>query len=1078
MCEVIVSEGGQPCGFASETNRIHNGHLTACHRGKVSCSVCKRVFADDELYEQHKSAKECSKKRSRVFVPGEQAYLEAMRQEEATRRLEREKIVQKAAESEALLNLLYTPVVDDDSAGEGLYMMGYRRKDNDDADEDMGDHVPGDEVFMREEMEASYFTSLSTPEDDAAKCVHERFVTHEQLVVGYCAWEKKMIEDRECTLALSTMMDLPGAATVERYQAIENLYRDVIVPNSLQTQAQKDLHQWIYDNAPGLVPEAFAEFTRARLSFEQCTKFVKVLVMTNPPINCFVIPITEVARPDMASDRLICQVPALVPKLDPVTNMLLHYVDGYLHTKRFADLCDYFKGARFIASQVFADEMRLTKRNSRQMHGVYWRVMNVAEEERGDWQLVSMVPQFSDSDGAEHGLSIADCVLVRRMLMHQTLDVLFMYAGVEIGQSPTIVRLSSGRDVECWSVVSSIVADGKAVNELHGRPTITNTSIAPDNACFRCGPVHANELHETKKWPTIHHNEEYKELRRQLLCEALDTGTDKETREAKKKAKTDSQRFGFLLLLPAYFHLAHFNGAEDILEDLQHVNPAGIGKNLMTYFSAAILTVLPLSNAVMKCTTAVNTSAIHHLSLEVGDQVELIDAPKGAMFDHATHTYCRLKLLVEVSEGFVPLSSLKKKTAANVSSIRFNERFDAALQQTSNAYIKGYDKFDANCCRKMSDYDGGGGLGEGFSRATTAELVLLYMPRMIAELLLEEAGVLCLPEKSSLLRKGRWIIDTLEAYNKYYWNLRRASLFESEAAVVRDQAILVQDLLNNHFMRFSKVDNNTMKHHGMQHLAMNAEKHGGSNITSTGAGDHAHLSTKARFMASSKTRMQEALHEEMLANGPKPCFIVPAKHVAGLKPPGVVGEGTLTTWRSLVVALQKELAIEGWDLQILNAPGVAVGKYIRDTVRASQSSAVDYNDFMASSCRVHHSLILPDGLSKVYGSSLFKNCERRDFVELTNGDGPSILARVMAIVQFQEPGVWGKSVQKVIVEICVAEERSIFHELFGWRIFSEGSEWLVLDIAQIVRPVSAQPSVLDNRFHSVLPDKHEPRIRL
>jgi hypothetical protein len=380
---------------------------------------------------------------------------------------------------------------------------------------------------------------------------------------------------------------------------------------------------------------------------------------------------------------------------------------------------------------------------------------------RGRFDIVGFVPTISDEDAAKCGLSKAKAVLMRALLQQQALRVVLLFGGFRPDSPIVVLENDSGGVFRCRNVLGNVRADGEELCSLVCRVIAASEKHAKELACYR-HKIKSTQLSEVVADPDRDHEfychgEAYRSLFDKLLAEA-EWKSDKATKES-------FRRFGLIPIRPALFDAWLFDCAHDVVGDIQHVGPHGIGLFLLHNLAAALHSVFPdqEGKACVRRSVYPARDAVNELELVPNEIVDvLLERPR----DVPARQGCVWVRLEGGREGFAPSDALTITTAVDACFVAAIREFDDGLRDMGSSYVHSYKRFDFRSLEEAAQSD-----SALFGRATTVEMVLLYAPFILAYVLRESVG-------------ASWIVETFLMYNRFYWNWRREVHFAGDGDII------------------------------------------------------------------------------------------------------------------------------------------------------------------------------------------------------------------------------------------------------------------------------------------------------
>ncbi len=306
------------------------------------------------------------------------------------------------------------------------------------------------------------------------------------------------------------------------------------------------------------------------------------LVMHHIPLLLSGIAIFE------AADTVFTWSP--MTKINPRTLLDEQCVERWLHSARFRQLLDAVgPGVAIVGWSIFVDKTRLVKYGNRKGHVVLACPLN---NPRGRFDIVGFIPEIAEEEARAAGLTSPKTVtLLKLHILHQALHVVLLYGGLR-GDSPSfLVKVAQGEPIPARNVLGNVRVDGEELCAVTGRVIVTSDRIAKDCSCYRHHMPSA-KLSEPVLDSDVAHGfyshggQYYANLQR--LLDALD-----DPAHHKKDVLAHFRRLGLYPIMPALARAWCFDSAKDVLGDIQHVGPHGIGLLLLQFLPKALHLVFP-----------------------------------------------------------------------------------------------------------------------------------------------------------------------------------------------------------------------------------------------------------------------------------------------------------------------------------------------------------------------------------------------------------------------------------------------------------------------------------------------------
>jgi hypothetical protein len=819
----------------------------------------------------------------------------------------------------------------------------------------------------------------------------------------------------------------------------------LLTNGKVEKQSQRNIFAWLRTSVGPLMvdvernrlPATFDEFRN--LLDERSDLIVETPLCSNPLIVFFHIPLL------LALEEVILAPDTVQHARSPadVDAPIRVFCDG----EKFSLIRQNVGSGMCVAVwSLFVDKTRLVQHGTRKGHVVLACPLN---NPRGRFDIVGFVPTITNEAAVQAGVAVSKAPLWRAHLQQQALRVVLLYGGFRIDSPLSVVTSDAGKMLNCRNVLGSVRVDGEELCSVVCRVISASANHAKELACYR-HRIDSHQLSEVVANPDVEHNfySHNNDGYRAFVTSMLVWG--KTVPEA--TAKKGFRKYGMLPIEPAVMDAYLFDSAQDVVGDIHHVGPHGIGLFLLHQLAAALRAVFPAKDGCGKVTRDVipieNAEEDHLIELSRGDEVTmLLHVPQGV---EGRQGYSWVRD-VENREGFVPSDALCVTRAFDEEAVNALREFDKGLRVASGAYIHSYKTFDFRSLEEAAA--SGSAL---FARATTVETVLLYAPFILAFVLRERPA-------------ARWITDTFLMYNRFYWNWRREVFVPADGVVMDQQRFELKTLMKNHWAAFSKTELNFMKFEQLDHVVHDLRRHGTVRYTGTGPGDNAHIRVaKIPFRASNKTKDEAALNLQLLAFGSAPSFLVRGAEQAGQeKRVGFVGEGGVCTLNFLIVLLARSMKAQNWEEDVVNQSLAVFHLLHRRYVAQFGGSALSFEKFTLWRATVHHSARI--GNVAVYASDSYHGARRHDFVRLVDGS----ICRVVALLSLKVP--MAEEVPLALVEDTVEENVQAL-SMLATTIISESSTWRFVGLDMIGDVVACLPHPEARAWHFVIRKKHDDTL--
>lgn len=837
----------------------------------------------------------------------------------------------------------------------------------------------------------------------------------------------------------------------------ESLFQNVILPHRLGAGPVARIHSWLRDVVgPRLspldretIPEALSEFR----AFGEARSdiMVEVVLCSHPLVTMVVLPLMLTGREVFtAPDTQFTDSPPRM-ETNPSTGSQEPAIRSWCDAGKFKWICnaELLLGVLCVFWSFFVDSTRLTRFGNRKGHAILACPLN---NSRGDFDLVGFIPHVSNEHGREAGLSAAQTRILRALIIQRALFVSWLYGGMIGEERPYVVRNQNGGYALGRHVLGNMRLDGEAICYCSSRVIVTSSRHAPKCACFR-HEIRSDQLSEVIRNPSAEHspykhNAAYKAKFQSIVRNFWDSKIPKE------QSKRACQELGFLPIEPAYFDVPLFDGASDLCGDYHHQGPHGLGMFLLDHLSEALQQAFPLevAHACLKSHHIPCNYAVDELELYVGDRVIVALQPP-----HGVHVRAGMSwVTADNASGFVPTNFLSVTRAHDHNFKESLREIDVGVRCCGSFYVRSFDPVDF-ASFVLAEETKQENKSSFFNRATTVEIVLLFMPFVLAFVLRDRP-------------RFRWITNSFLCYNKMYWNWRRTVFFVSDRVVLDEQRVAFKFLLCKHWTEFSKTRFNFMKMEQIDHMVADLIWHGPVRYTGTGSGDHAHkVTAKKPFQLSNKTKNESSLHKQMACIGPVPTFLTEAKDTVRERVIGLTGTGCMSFINSIVRNLLQALHNDDvdWENEATNGPLFATVQLWKK-IMSSCGIDCDFDSFNLWRVSVHHSFTLCKGV-EIFGSSSFHDRARHDFVTLVNQS----ISRVVAIVNLEIPSIGWRSFALCEQMINV---HNIDLEYLGFPILVSTVDWDWVSLVDIVKPLSVLCHPSDPTLFFIIHDKHEERL--
>ncbi len=788
------------------------------------------------------------------------------------------------------------------------------------------------------------------------------------------------------------------------------------------------------------LPATFKQFSE--LVDERSHLIVETVICDNPPMSLFHIPLL-LALPNVALE------PDTVVQFAVPTEgeEQVECLRAFWHGDKFRRIVAAVgPDMSVVVWSLFVDKTRLVQHGTRKGHVVLACPLN---NPRGRFDIVAFIPTITDEDATKVGLTLQSAVLMRAHLQQQALRVILLYGGFCADSPVQMLENVDGVWQRCRNVLGNVRADGEELCAVVSRVIAASEKHAKEMACYR-HHIHSSQLSEVVANPDLDHrfycqNAKYRAWFDELLSAAPN--------QSQEKTKTEFRRFGLIPIRPALFEAFLFDCAQDVVGDIQHVGPHGVGLFLLHHLAEALHDVFPDRDAEG---TAVRDyipefGAVQELEMFAGEDVDVfLHLPLGVS-SRAGFVWVRT---VGAHEGFVPADAVSIKAPHDADFLGALKEFDRGLQRIGKSYVRSYKRFDFRSLEEASQSD-----SALFGRATTVEMVLLYSPFILSYVLRNVHG-------------AGWIVETFLSYNRFYWNWRREVVRRGEGAVMETQRVHFKTLMKEHWTKYSRTGLNFMKFEQLDHVVHDLYRHSTVRYTGTGPGDNAHIRVaKIPFRLSNKTKDEAVLNKQLLSFGSAPCFLnAPAisRWQRSSDNVSLVGRGTARVLNHFVVEQMRVLQKLGWDSTLVNQPNQAVRKLYHFWC-SRLGTSVNYLEFTAWKIRQHHAARI--GTVEVCASDSYHKTSCHDFVRLRDGS----ICRLVALISLAVP-VLGDQMIALVEETVV--ERVAELEVLGVPVISESDTWKWIDLALIVDVVCCLCHPSDRAWYFVIRNKRDENLWL
>lgn len=836
----------------------------------------------------------------------------------------------------------------------------------------------------------------------------------------------------------------------------------------LSDASLRAFHSWVRDDLNPLLPEKerleCSSFDAFKRQFDvRSGSVVETIVCTHPKV-------TFIHRPLLLESSEISEHEGMVfsftekTEVNPRTNSHERAIRNWVDGGKMKELCNQIKGP-FNAIGVFYDEtqvisvstivmvlltiliMQVVDHGNRSMAPIMVYVQNSHERE-GQFEVLGHIPQMSDEVLLESGVLKSECSLFRAMLVNKCMRAFLLWGGM-IGQQPVRfpVRLNGSIAMGC-NVLAIVRADLPARRAVLGQ---VGFSKPPENRKIGCyaHEVPCTSLNRVVADPSeraYDHNERFVGVWRQLVSQLDDPST---RREAMDKLAS----YGLQPFVSPVTECKLFNGARDAPEDPTHQVELGLGIFLMENLPNAVRLAFPDTRIQAKAKTAIFVSNVQsswgliaigrgeRVSWDANEQPELPPQLKDCVY---------VRVESSKSVGWIPRAALKVTRHANADFCDALARIDGALTMMGEAYVGcGFRSFDF-----VSYLDQATKGATIFGRATALELQLFCLPFALASVV---------PISHS------WITETFLVLAKFRYNWGRDVFFESDGPVMEAQRVKLQELMMQHWSRWSSVDLNTAKFHGLNHDVENVKRHAGPAFAGAHQGDHAHIAkVHDRFMLTNRTHEQGSLGLQMMRQGGELRFFSPPRTVVKVRSGGFIGIGKSSVLNPRVVAWVRELRACGWEREACDAPVVAL-KGLRDHVALLTGLEEDLTQFSARIAVFFHSYRVGDEGKKLYATDSYHEARRHSFAKLRDGT----IVRCIALAKFR---VLGRPFDMVLAEDQAVEAIPPQLQLLRTPLVSETTTWRWRPIDEVLEPIPALPHGFDKRMRFLIRRKREDAL--
>jgi hypothetical protein len=867
----------------------------------------------------------------------------------------------------------------------------------------------------------------------------ERLVDDETLHNGFKMWYNDEFLQRRHAVASNKHVD----------PLVHSLVTNVIRPNHLPARTVRALHSWLVSQvAPRIHVHVDELSVFARRLNERGDLVLGTVVCYNPLRTFFHIPAIHACKALTLDPSLVCRFDERF-ELNPATDVEERCFRHWWDADKMRELCSVVRtGARCIAFSAFIDDTSVVEYHGRSVTPIMLMPMNLKD---GTFEVVGFVPYVSDEDALASGIKKTHIPLLRSSILQKCISVLLMYGLMRTDSPEYMSDQGSVRNV-----LASLRLDHKARLEALALVGLSRVVETRNPAC-RCHEIRSSALNRVVAdcdEREYRHNDEYRRTWLDLLRKL-------ESPVTKKEAAAMLVQLGQRPIRPALFDAFAFDGAVDTPEDVHHLGPLGIGQFLLSNLSSALREAFPSTRVQGHAKKDFFPATAHggpYLALSKGEDVTWDEYEAEHVKDK--HVWATT---ASGSCGFVLLDRLLIDRQHDYDHKFALNQVDEALRRMGRAYVRSYMRFDfpslADLAEKSKWKGGSEDSIDVFSRATTTELVLLYITYALPSIVRKEEFV--------------WITSTFLLYNKLYWSWRREAFFESDFAVCDKHRIELKTLMMRHWAKFSRTSLCTAKFHALDHIVLDVRRHGVPRHTGSGPGDHAHIEqAKKPFKWSSKTKDQDSLNKQLIEFGcAPPSFVTKLRGAARAKRDHqedcVRGKGSAKQLLNHYIVEQvRALRLREWGVRECNVPVNALDG-LRDLCMRRFGLCEGLTEFSRREVTLYHSAVLRSGV-EIFASDSFHKQPRHDFLLLYSGQ----LIRAVALVELT---VHGESVVFLLAEATV-EQADEELEMLECTVVSEGDEWSWVSLSDVKQPVCALPHAFDKAWHFLIRDKHEERV--
>jgi hypothetical protein len=712
------------CGRYWDSLRSLYGHMSRKHLVASKCSSCGTPFTSMTAFYEH--FKSNCKKRDR-----------------SEKRLRESVAVAQEVHDVA-------PMAADVSPEPDYVANAFERAENGDPvfiPNVMEQAAGGGTLFHLEEgMQSQDLLDLFVADcNQSSISLEDRFISKESLEAEFRVWwSQQDVLARQCE-------------SKESKSPIRQ-FASIISGGAVSASVQEKLFRWLQnDLGPELpqsladdIPDKFARFKE--LCEERADLVVETVISHTPKAMFFHIPLLLSGVGLLQNSHTVVNFNErreINPRSGESERCWKHFWDG----DKFKQIAQQVRQQNLLPAvwSLFLDKTRLVKWGNRRGYVVLACPLN---NPFSQFDIVGFIPTLEDCNAELAGISKRNSVLFRYHLQQQALRVVLLYGGFRLDSPSFLVKTRGGATVKGRNILGCVRVDGEELCHVVCRNIAASAKHCKHLACYR-HKITSDKLSEPVLDPDVHHtlyshNSAYVTIFDNLLRDWKEGG------RKRKSAKDQFRALGLHPVRPALLDAYLFDCARDVVGDIHHVGPHGIGLFMLEQLCDVLRSFLPEEDGIGKMR---QDFIDDHFEVH---KDEIVIMPLNCPAKVNGKLYIEPCNLVPKRQFYVPDKYVHIQKDFNNNYLRVIREIDTGLAKMGSSYTRSYKRFDFVSLEEASNKG-----SAVFGRATTVEMVLLFMAPLLAVALRDIPG-------------SDWVVQSFHLYNKFYWSWRRDVFFATD----------------------------------------------------------------------------------------------------------------------------------------------------------------------------------------------------------------------------------------------------------------------------------------------------------